>query len=176
MIVKGWKPRNFNPRSLAGATCAAFTIILAGTFQSTLPCGSDFFLPSLLLLRGISIHAPLRERLVKVTGLLFYISISIHAPLRERPFHTVIRNQPYIHFNPRSLAGATICGNKMLPAVIISIHAPLRERRTPLLTPIIWFRYFNPRSLAGATAPSQDACSQDKISIHAPLRERQLRF
>ena len=76
---------NFNPRSLAGATfCGENTQVLS-SFQSTLPCGSDFkiFEPwhSVITFqstlpcgsdlcpngnqdidRKISIHAPLRER------------------------------------------------------------------------------------------------------------------
>ena len=55
-----------------------------------------------------------------------------------------------LHFNPRSLAGATIFRHRDAITVFISIHAPLRER--PYL--VEFFR------------------SISFISIHAPLRER----
>ena len=56
-----------------------------------------------------------------------------------------------LHFNPRSLAGATEQGGESQQTPGISIHAPLRERpggqglRNSTSN-------FNPRSLAGATA------------------------
>ena len=55
-----------------------------------------------------------------------------------------------VHFNPRSLAGATSLHRDHLQLFFISIHAPLRERR---------FRH-------------AAAAAQEEISIHAPLRER----
>ena len=128
MILKGWKPRNFNPRSLTGAT------------QDGQKMASR---------SPISIHAPSRERRNttnkrasnrnfnprSLTGATFFVAnfrrgcgfqstlphgsdasalsanynlgISIHAPSRERP-------QP-------SLADQTYAD--------ISIHAPSRERQ-----------------------------------------------
>ena len=99
--------RNFNPRSLAGAT------INANSFQKA---------------RAISIHAPSRERQFTLHNYLTINLISIHAPSRERLIDTPVRRllvgfqstlprgsdigaeSPYTtyrHFNPRSLAGAT---------------------------------------------------------------------
>ena len=100
-------------------------------------------------IQAISIHAPLRER----PNLLPFIqnkdNISIHAPLRERLSNKVascfiVRFQSTlpcgsdlaepsrlylpVHFNPRSLAGATIVTKPNLKISSISIHAPLRER------------------------------------------------
>ena len=56
------------------------------------------------------------------------------------------------HFNPRSLAGATAYHQKPWPEDTISIHAPSRERRT---------------------AANKSACNC-AISIHAPSRERHI--
>ena len=53
-------------------------------FQSTLPRGSDCGCGVILYYSGISIHAPSRERLVKMQKHIFLLIISIHAPSRER--------------------------------------------------------------------------------------------
>ena len=55
--------KNFNPRSLAGATTSTDAKVVS---------------------RLISIHAPLRERLIDMFRTGKYNRISIHAPLRER--------------------------------------------------------------------------------------------
>ena len=75
---------NFNPRSLTGATVAYG--------RSLAP-------------KGISIHAPLRERQAGAKGMA-----SVN------------------NFNPRSLTGATRRGQRCQCHAAISIHAPLRER------------------------------------------------
>ena len=174
-----------------------FDLIIAHLFQSTLPRGSDQAAAAVVLLHGISIHAPSRER---------HVLFSIRRLL--------------LHFNPRSLAGATVrqVFDRML-ACRISIHAPSRERRHIQLYPwtcrhfnprslagatcrfhvIYCFApYFNPRSLAGATATTgsrpvvglfqstlprgsdmqtgYQLGNQLSISIHAPSRERPSRF
>ena len=76
---------NFNPRSLTGATKSSNRSTTIVLFQSTLPHGSDVqkFTPDLIPCT-ISIHAPSRERLLQLVPYAF--------PL---------------HFNPRSLTGAT---------------------------------------------------------------------
>ena len=118
---------NFNPRSLAGATC-----------HSVLDCS----------IKAISIHAPLRERPQQLI-LKLSSQISIHAPLRERLLSLPLGLQR-MYFNPRSLAGATAYSSwpsctshnfnprSLAGATLgyvtdeilkrISIHAPLRER------------------------------------------------
>ena len=96
-------------------------------FQSTLPRGSDLFFFCYFTHSGISIHAPSRER---------RICRSIHE-----------ENQ---HFNPRSLAGATVVRYPGYAVGAISIHAPSRER---------------------LPVPFSKACIIH-ISIHAPSRER----
>ena len=118
----------FNPRSLAGATSTKLIIYASLKFQSTLPCGSDRGLEKDLKTKDlISIHAPLRERLVVL--LTFFL---------------------LTYFNPRSLAGATLVRLKRGVCIMISIHAPLRERLLVAFL-VIDLLNFNPRSLAGAT-------------------------
>ncbi len=146
---------DFNPRSLAGATC-----ILA---FCSIGC-------------GISIHAPLRERQRHLQNEPQCAFISIHAPLRER-LSTELFTQNIINFNPRSLAGATEhlakkavarifqstlpCGSDIshssakVWSASISIHAPLRER-LPGFKELPTNSDFNPRSLAGATQSPHD--------------------
>ena len=141
---------DFNPRSLTGATKWCFLAIGTGTFQSTLPHGSDLRRDASGLHQCISIHAPSRERRANM------------------PPSTMRR-----HFNPRSLTGATdSCayvaryvtkfqstlprGSDLSPGEppffpdSISIHAPSRERLRSIDLALYLF-YFNPRSLAGAT-------------------------
>ena len=123
-----FRMKNFNPRSLAGATCSHTLGECSQKFQSTLPCGSDSvrkfplfsdcnFNPRSLagatvkavmdrMIASISIHAPLRERLVKGNWDKAVKYISIHAPLRERHYRLSWKH-PWTNFNPRSLAGAT---------------------------------------------------------------------
>ena len=57
----------------------------------------------------------------------------------------------FLHFNPRSLTGATLKVRRLKMSVIISIHAPSRERHISLLNKLMKLSYFNPRSLTGAT-------------------------
>ena len=77
------------------------------------------------------------------------------------------------HFNPRSLAGATMLPFLCVANIGISIHAPSRERLQALRKDGE-SHYFNPRSLAGATSrQSLERGLESLISIHAPSRERQ---
>ena len=79
---------NFNPRSLTGAT-RWYSILNIGylLFQSTLPHGSD------------------RELILSISEAV----ISIHAPSRERRCQDGAGRRIAVHFNPRSLTGATYC-------------------------------------------------------------------
>ena len=165
--------RDFNPRSLTGAT---FLLLLVSVDSL------------------ISIHAPSRERPRAYAGRYDDLAISIHAPSRERHDFKIIRT-PHNYFNPRSLTGATSrtgdYGNFSVISIhapsrerpsslslkdaifIISIHAPSRERPLVKLTTFLAARfqstlphgsdldlhynllleiYFNPRSLTGATS------------------------
>ena len=142
---------DFNPRSLAGATCSmSATSYIAALFQSTLPCGSDVGIDVPIMQRtDISIHAPLRERHSTKSFASSRSSFQSTLPCGSDAFSGLSRWQRY-HFNPRSLAGATFLALAAFKTTSISIHAPLRERRGILyLAPLIV-----------------------TISIHAPLRER----
>ena len=75
-------------------------------FQSMPPYGGDFDGPDVGGVFRISIHAPIRGRLLLLAPLSLLASISIHAPIRGRPF-------------PSDEVGAVIP---------ISIHAPIRGR------------------------------------------------
>ena len=121
-------------------------------FQSTLPCGSDRWVPAeQQILLCISIHAPLRERLVMLVLVIIVL----------------------INFNPRSLAGATVRTSTIdhnynkfqstLPCGSDAVASQIDAAR----------RHFNPRSLAGATVLFLSSVFFVIISIHAPLRERQ---
>ena len=146
---------------------------LAELFQSTLPRGSDLFIcvscfaiahfnprslagatPIILFCsctKQISIHAPSRERLTVEQAADRVAWISIHAPSRERRMSHAVLIVYKVHFNPRSLAGATFMDSRACVCTLISIHAPSRER--------------HPNNLNGTVFGS--------ISIHAPSRERQ---
>ena len=143
-------PNHFNPRPLAGATA-----LFGGR--------------SMVI--GISIHAPLRGRLIWNFVTVLVYKISIHAPLRGRrtPGQMVDAGLPFQSTPP--------CGGDLMEvfAVLtsfISIHAPLRGRHI--------FRSPCPfSSLFQSTPPcGGDRCLCDngtmvlKISIHAPLRGR----
>ena len=86
VIAKFGTNANFNPRSLAGATMP----LSIESSRAT-----------------ISIHAPSRERPNPVWYSLYKQNISIHAPSRERL--PLLNSLKYftLHFNPRSLTGAT---------------------------------------------------------------------
>ena len=120
---------NFNPRSLAGATCSPCSSLRSmNSFQSTLPRGSDRHSAKsaylLLNFNPRSLAGATKERAAEERR----CSISIHAPSRERLL-VVYSCVPGHHFNPRSLAGATM----------------------PAQANMMIAQDFNPRSLAGAT-------------------------
>ena len=100
----------------------------ANLFQSTLPRGSDRTTKMVYTGSYISIHAPSRERLNGIQKRNASVAFQSTLPrgsdagLRHRSAHK-------LHFNPRSLAGATIRQHAMQVTFAISIHAPSRERR-----------------------------------------------
>ena len=142
-------------------------------FQSTLPYGSDSINLRTNFISQISIHAPLRERLISSNYVLEYAVISIHAPLRERlefssvifcsdkfqstlPYGSDIRNFDTSKvtdiFQSTLPYGSDSIIQNANNRITISIHAPLRERRQQTI---------DPNNVV-------------VISIHAPLRERPL--
>ena len=122
------KKYNFNPRSLAGATILSSCHLIVSLFQSTLPRGSDryFHPPSMRRLyfnprslagatekadEVVQSYTPFQSTLprgsdAKLSSHFSLMRISIHAPSRERPYNKLVVNY-FLHFNPRSLAGAT---------------------------------------------------------------------
>ena len=167
----GLAAKNFNPRSLAGAT-----------EQSS----------SISQLRQISIHAPSRERLPADNSCgwscgNFNPRSLAGATARNDVFRRICRFQSTL---PRGSDAKNDATNENL---IISIHAPSRERLSAsssafglsnfnprslagaTLARVTAFRparNFNPRSLAGATERNAAKDPGMAISIHAPSRER----
>ena len=141
--------KNFNPRSLAGATAASLACSRSCIFQSKLPRGSDYGRNTADAATAISIHAPSRERRSASASL---IMVSV--------FQSTL---------PRGSDAATRLSNSLPPS--ISIHAPSRERLSTAWL-MLTSSNFNPRSLAGATGIDIAAGDMDFISIHAPSRER----
>ena len=125
----------FNPRSLAGATFKIFKprdCVIA--FQSTLPRGSDTYLsvPALVIV-SISIHAPSRERHSADDSpcrqcAIFQSTLPRGSDSILSPFFT--RQGTFQSTLPR---GSDTYGFNVVGAVtFISIHAPSRERREPI--------------------------------------------
>ncbi len=150
MQILGVQGRNFNPRSLAGATTVnGFGRQVIQNFNPR-------------SLAGATAGAPLPPSST---------TISIHAPSRERPqTYSVIISQP--DFNPRSLAGATMPSIKRL-SVGTAFQSTLPRGSDFRARHCIWHcAHFNPRSLAGATTNAYKKYWYNRISIHAPSRER----
>ncbi len=101
--------RNFNPRSLAGATITAYQLRQCKPFQSTLPRGSD---PQFIA----TIFTP--------------ITISIHAPSRERRTQFKLNQQSNKFQSTLPRGSDSSFSLSFLSSSSISIHAPSRERRS----------------------------------------------
>ena len=144
--------RNFNPRSLAGATPLDKTVtadqyisihapsrerrktlcrlLQSSEFQSTLPRGSDNDNLALVKQNLISIHAPSRERQRHQQQLQQQIQISIHAPSRERRYGIVYISKIRL-FQSTLPRGSDRSRQWAVRCMHISIHAPSRERQLP---------------------------------------------
>ena len=122
--------------------------------------------------RNISIHAPLRERREaaeqKFNQAVFQSTLPCGS---DAHFLTTTHRQ--IYFNPRSLAGATMCSTVRLASFAISIHAPLRERHgcRECLAASLPISIHAP--LRERLLDAHELLAVKAISIHAPLRERQ---
>ena len=122
--------RDFNPRSLTGATPkAGYTVLVLKRFQSTLPHGSDAW----SLFNGYvtnEFQSTLPHGSDTVAAVLYCIIADFNPRSLTGATQLVIlfsiKSQD---FNPRSLAGATANYAAAYAYGIISIHAPLRERR-----------------------------------------------
>ena len=77
------------------------------------------------------------------------------------------------HFNPRSLAGATLCHLTVSTVYAISIHAPLRERLLKDVQNLIKVIFQSTLPCGSDMCAVKDFFWLPEISIHAPLRERQ---
>ena len=142
-------PLYFNPRPLAGATG-----------ENGHPLSDKL----------ISIHAPLRGRLIFIASIEIFIKFQSTPPCGGDMINYLV-STPLLDFNPRPLAGATRTASATFDSLIISIHAPLRGRHIHKDTFLMNIN-FNPRPLAGATVDSWVANGLSPISIHAPLRGR----
>ena len=141
---------DFNPRPLAGATSAMAKTIAIST---------------------ISIHAPLRGRLLHRADANPVSGISIHAPLRGRLCWCCVT------WTCSGFQSTPPCGGDLSRRRCARIAAIFQS--TPpcggyyaagLYRPP--YRDFNPRPLAGATLSTFIVAFHGFISIHAPLRGR----
>ena len=165
--------RDFNPRSLAGATLRCCRAVMAmARFQSTLPRGSDYwlsnstasdFLFQSTLPRGSDnipeAYAGRRNdfnprSLAGATSNLTLISLrlllfqsTLPRGSDAGPGH---RQQRDMDFNPRSLAGATERRNQGKFQTYFNPRSLAGATRTETSCKAL-HQYFNPRSLAGAT-------------------------
>ena len=106
-ILAGVRARDFNPRSLTGATSGHHRVAV--------------------YLR-ISIHAPSRERQMQSLSKYADLLISIHAPSRERPIGTSLDSVVKL-FQSTLPHGSDWWQSGGVQNQVISIHAPSRERR-----------------------------------------------
>ncbi len=122
--------------------------------------------------RGVSIHAPAKERRCEMADYLEVTEVSIHAPAKERHSDNAPKSRNCC-FNPRSREGATAaCCTALHSAAfqstlprrsddkslfsqsyvrLVSIHAPAKERPILPIFHIVLCVRFNPRSREGAT-------------------------
>ena len=144
---------DFNPRSLAGATRAtADEALWEYNFNPRSLAGATSGDISFDITKGISIHAPSRER-------------------RLAPLYSGLLN---LNFNPRSLAGATVC-------CPLRAHSNLFQSTLPRGSDEIRLRLQGWEDKISIHAPSRErrdkavrVSSNEFISIHAPSRERHL--
>ena len=145
---------------------------LVWIFQSTPPCGGDFFIAPLpdgphdfnpRPLAGATRFSPCFD--VRQV-------ISIHAPLRGRP------NFPRSRFALGVFQSTPPCGGDQITysrqkMSCISIHAPLRGRRTVQNIGYLYQHISIHAPLRGRLKTYPIPQYRGKISIHAPLRGRQ---
>ena len=79
---------------------------------------------------AVSIHAPVKVRLNDYAEPIRFYFVSIHAPVKVRldPFWILAQ---LIRFNPRTCKGATEASEKIVAKVKVSIHAPVKVRLKP---------------------------------------------
>ena len=143
--------------------------------------------------RGVSIHAPVRERLAVDARRFRRDFVSIHAPVRERrccmasvtlrpgfnsrsregaTSRTVPRLCRKSCFNSRSREGATVLPVKRQRLAVVSIHAPVRERRRVRINHQL-IQYVSIHApVRERPISSRQRRMRRVVSIHAPVRER----
>ena len=108
-VIRIVSPFYFNPRSLAGAT-TTFKRICGWllTFQSTLPCGSDFKRWKMSLAeKNFNPRSLAGATDAKYMSVFMYRIFQSTLPCGSDKQHFRLLNRSR-HFNPRSLAGATL--------------------------------------------------------------------
>ena len=142
---------------------------------------------------SVSIHAPVKGRLVFTgTGELSLI-VSIHAPVKgrhcrgkieacvcsfnPRPREGATSTDGYpeksdLGFNPRPREGATAGKNLKDVEEDVSIHAPVKGRQR-CHGRHLRHTSFNPRPREGATLLLPGMTGPHAVSIHAPVKGRQ---
>ena len=98
----------------------------------------------------VSIHAPVKGRLIRHYVAIHPMTVSIHAPVKGRLRLDLNPPKNDCCFNPRPREGATAYGEPTEAAQAVSIHAPVKGR--PL-------------------HESTDLSSAE-VSIHAPVKGR----
>ena len=81
---------------------------------------------------GVSIHAPVRARLIIVARTIWRVVVSIHAPVRAR-HQSLTGGDGCRGFNSRAREGATCLSCPSLLDGCVSIHAPVRARHFPVV-------------------------------------------
>ena len=119
---------NFNPRSLTGATLAAYKLLLKSTFQSTLPYGSDpGFQREVILSDDFNPRSLAGATSLMCLSKRFGIFQST-LPRGSDPnlANCLLKSAPFQSTLPR---GSDEKKSAPIPGLRISIHAPSRERR-----------------------------------------------
>ena len=124
---------DFNPRSLWGSD---YNIDIVKTSTKALihaPCGGATLFLSAREEEGvISIHAPCGERPFSIKITYFKMILQSTLPVGERPLYLLQTPGKLLHFNPRSLWGATRSGKRLQSEEGFQSTLPRGER--PLLT------------------------------------------
>ena len=163
LMISIHAPSRERPNSQATAATSA-------TFQSTLPRGIDNTCEITTAIHSISIHAPSRERLLAPCAPGILLGFQSTLPYGS-DYYAALDQGGQLHFNPRSLTGATCNLITCHTAISISIHAPLRERPVSVcqLVAQVLFQSTLP---CGSDYRRAQRVHTTFISIHAPLRER----
>ena len=154
-----------------GATCTLVSMVVAKSFQSTLPRRER---PDCLRTTGwskaISIHAPAKGATGHGTVVNGQTTISIHAPAKGATLHAGFHGRCQIISIHAPAKGATDTRSNCHTLRAFQSTLPRRERRQVYTFPLLYHN-FNPRSREGS---DQRQIWQREIllsiSIHAPAK------